>query len=110
MKDFFRYDGQETVDELLTENYDNEVEFENVETQVEEAPVAEYTPVVETVVAPESFDNSSVTVYSLRDFVVTGVGPIKKGYNTISKSDHDKVKHIKAIRLARPDELAKRQK
>jgi hypothetical protein len=110
MKDFFRYDGQETVEEILTENYDNEVAPEEVDTHVVETPVAEYTPVVETHVASENFDNSSVTVYSLRDFVVAGVGPIKKGYNTISKSDHDKMKHIKAIRLARPDEVANRQK
>jgi len=109
MKDFFKFEGQDNVDDVSTDNYDNEAAIEEVDVHVEETPVLEYIPVTEKV-ASTFTSSSSVTIYSLRDFVIPGVGPIKKGYNTVSSLDHEKLKHIKAIRLARPDEIARRQK
>lgn len=92
----------EWVDEQIHTS-DNDLVNDAVETH-EESPVVEYiaehTPV----------DNSELVIYATREFVVKDYGTVKIGYSSISKSDYEKVKHIKAIRLARPDEVEKFRK
>ena len=92
----------EWVDEQVHAS-DVVLENETVETHEE---VSVVTPVVE----PTPVDNTEVVIYALRNLTVPEIGLISSGYTSLSQSHYEKIKHIKAIRLAKPDEIAKFRK
>lgn len=112
MENFFNNNEEvEWVDEeiIVQDNPDTNPMTDLQPPIFEPAPIVEEIAIVESVVENVPADNSEVWIYATRELNVWGVGLIKNGYNTVSKSDYEKLKDIKAIRLARPDEIKKRK-
>ena len=97
---------------MNTNNNPEEVEWVDEQIHTSDAVLENKTvetheevPVIESVVEPTPVDNTEVVIYALRNLTVPEIGLINSGYISLSQSNYEKIKHIKAIRLARPDEV-----
>lgn len=92
------------IEEAVTNLVENIEESVEVKDAVVEAPVVE-TPKVDPIKIEPKVSSKNIILYSLKDINISGLGSLKKGYNSVQSSKADKWLEKNSVRLATQEEI-----